>query len=90
MTEEEYLELKEYLKQGIKRAEELREQLPQCNQLKVPSFEQNLISTIRLTDEELKIRDDEMHIMQQLVHQEIDNEFAAELLSTYRPDENIK
>lgn len=90
MNEEEYLELKEYLKQGIKRAEELAEQLPQCNELKVPSFEQNLISPIQLTNEELKIRDDKRSIMQQLLWQEIDNEFAAELISVYRPDKNTK
>jgi hypothetical protein len=87
MIEEEYLELKEYLKQGIKRVEELEKQLHPNGpsyKLIVPSFEQIVMPT--LTREEREIRDFRMSLLQQIGWQEIDNDLAAELIRSYEYD----
>lgn len=92
MTEEEYLELKEYLLKGITYAEELRNELFPPTQerykLKMISFDSEF-KMPELTEEQIKKRDYDRELHRKLMIQELDNELIVDMIRSYEFSKKI-
>ena len=82
MTEQEYLELKEWLKEGIRIADDLRNQLPTTDKLIIPSFEIGPKEE-PLSEEQIAKNESNQDILFKLWSQEEDNSLAAFLIKDY-------
>ena len=90
MTEEEYLELKEYLNQGISYVENIRNKLfPSIYEyrLYIPSFNPDTKMT-ELTEEQIKKREYNLGLYQKMIIQELDNELIADMIRLYEFSKN--